>query len=433
MPYVSDVGTPGMRRRSGEGDRNALVLPIMSSDAHSRREDSPKSDRARVMCDNYTRIEPTTDRAGVQEQREEMRSPREDALQQKGRMSYADVTRTTQVKPTNTTLLVGNELLQDIHVDETKDGDPIKIRRLSGAAFDAIGSMIDDAATEDRIKEIIIVAGTHEMTEDIPVEQIQVDFEVLLRKAKAVTSEITVSSVLPVIRDNAIKLGRLIEVNERLKATCGELEVKFIDNDANFTFRNGMVDFATLDRDETHLSQSGTERLMSNLSWPKPHQEDTHDRTTREAVQANKRATASDWTVVGRRSVPKLVGRRSVPHPDGRRSVPHPDGRRSVPTPIGRRSVPTPIGRRSVPHPDGRRSVPTPIGRRSVPTPIGRRSGPHPDPDGRRSVPNVRHTPGQCTRCGESNHVTATYRHAQKVVCRTCLKSGHKDKHHSRE
>ena len=124
----------------------------------------------------------------VQEQREEMRSLREDALQQKGRLSYADVTRTTQVKPTNTTLLVGNELLHDINVAETKDGDPIKIRRLSGAAFDPIGSMIDDAATEDRIKEIIIVAGTHEMTEDIPVEQIQVDFEVLLRKAKAVTS-----------------------------------------------------------------------------------------------------------------------------------------------------------------------------------------------------------------------------------------------------
>ena len=279
--------------------------------------------------------------------------------------------------------------------------------------------MIDDAATEDRIKEIIIVAGTHEMTEDIPVEQIQIDFEVLLRKAKAVTSEITVSSVLPVIRDNAIKLGRLIEVTERLKATCDELEVKFVDNDANFTFRNGMVDFATLDRDETHLSQSGTERLMTNLSLPK---QDTHDRTTREAVQANERATASDWTVVGRRSVPKPVGRRLVPHPDGRRSVPHPDGRRSVPTPIGRRSVPNPDGRQSVPHPDGRRSVPTPIGRRPVP-----------NPDGRRSVPNLRHTPGQCNKCGESNHVTATCRHAQKVVCRTCLKSGHKDKHHPRE
>ena len=126
---------------------------------------------------------------------------------------------------------------------------------------------------------------------------------------------------------------------------------------------------------------------MTNLSLPKPQRQNTHDRPTREAVQATRGAsTTSDWTVVGRRSVP------------------HPLGRRSVPTPIGRRSVPTPIGRRS------------------VPTPIGRRS-----------VPNLRHTPGQCRKCGETNHVTATCRHTQKVVCRKCGKSGHKDKHHSRD
>ena len=82
----------------------------------------------------------------------------------------------------------------------------------------------------------------------------------------------------------------------------------------------------------------------------------------------------------------------------------------------------TVVGRRSVPNPVGRRSVPTPIGRRSVPTPIGRRS-----------VPNLSHTPGQCAKCGETNHVTATCRHAQKVVCRKCGESGHKDKHRPRD
>ena len=87
---------------------------------------------------------------------------------------------------------------------------------------------------------------------------------------------------------------------------------------------------------------------MTNLSLPKPQRQNTHDRPTREAVQATRGAsTTSDWTVVGRRSVL------------------HPLGRRSVPTPIGRRSVPTPIGRRS--------------------------------------VPNLRHTPGQCRKCGETN------------------------------
>ena len=55
----------------------------------------------------------------VQEQRQEMRTLREDALTQRGRLSYADVTRTTQVKCTDTTLLLGNELLRDIHADKT--------------------------------------------------------------------------------------------------------------------------------------------------------------------------------------------------------------------------------------------------------------------------------------------------------------------------
>ena len=168
------------------------------------------------------------------------------------------------------------------------------------------------------------------MTEDVPAEKIQVDFKALLRKARAVTSEITVSSVLPVIKGNAVNLGRLIEVNDQLKSTCDELDVKFVDNDTNFTFRNGTVDFATPNRDGIHLSQSGTGRLMTNLSLPKPQRQDTHDRPTR-------------------------------------------------------------------------------------------------------SVPNLRHTPGQCTKCGETNHVTATCRHPQKGVCRKCGKSGHKDKHHSRD
>ena len=45
----------------------------------------------------------------------------------------------------------------------------------------------------------------------------------------------------------------LIEVNDRLKSTCGEMEVKFVDNDTNFTFRNGTVDFATLNRNGIYI------------------------------------------------------------------------------------------------------------------------------------------------------------------------------------
>ena len=250
MPYVSDVDLPGMRRRSGKGDRDALVLQTCRQMPTLVEKILQK---VTALESFVTTLEQSNQQlvALVQEQRQEMRTLREDALTQRGPLSYADVTRTTQVKHTDTTLLVG-ALLRDVHADKTNDRNPIKIRRLSGASFDEIGSMIDDAATEDHLKQIIILAGTHEMTEDVPTENIQVDFKALLRKAQAVTSEITVSSVLPVIKGNAINLGRLIEVNDQLKSTCDEMDVKFVDNDTNFTFRNGTVEFTTLNRDGTH-------------------------------------------------------------------------------------------------------------------------------------------------------------------------------------
>ena len=43
----------------------------------------------------------------------------------------------------------------------------------------------------------------------------------------------------------------------------------FVDNDVNFTFRNGAVDVAAFQRDGIHLSESGTERLLRSLDLTK--------------------------------------------------------------------------------------------------------------------------------------------------------------------
>ena len=48
----------------------------------------------------------------------------------------------------------------------------------------------------------------------------------------------------------------------------------------------------------------------------------------------------------------------------------------------------------------------------------------------RRSMQD-RRTPGQCAKCGETNHVTARCKHAEHVQRRRCGKLGHKDKHHA--
>ena len=39
---------------------------------------------------------------------------------------------------------------------------------------------------------------------------------------------------------------------------------------------------------------------------------------------------------------------------------------------------------------------------------------------------------GQCTKCGETNHVTQTCRHEHAVSCFVCAQQGHKSKHHTK-
>ena len=162
------------------------------------------------------------------------------------------------------------------------------------------------------------------------------------------------SSVLPSKR--RANPDRRADVNMKLKEACNDLDVQFVDNDANFTFRNGAADVAAFQRDGLHLSQSGVGRLLLNLSLPeqppkiykRQYQQHrhvsyatNHDRLTNANV-----APDSKWTMVKRRT---------------------------------------------------------------------------------------RQSMGKCTNCGETNHVTATCRHSNKVLCRQCGERGHKEKHHTRD
>ena len=81
----------------------------------------------------------------------------------------------------------------------------------SGARFNDIGEMIDDAAKTSAIGEIIIVGGAREMKEDEDADQINDDVEKLLQKAKSVTQCVKMSSILP--SKNATNSERLSNLN----------------------------------------------------------------------------------------------------------------------------------------------------------------------------------------------------------------------------
>ena len=75
------------------------------------------------------------------------------------------------------------------------------------------------------------------------------------------------SSILP--SKNTPNSERLSDLNTKVRSTCVDHDVLFVDNDVNFTFRNGAVDDAAFQRDGIHLSESGTGRLLRNLDLPK--------------------------------------------------------------------------------------------------------------------------------------------------------------------
>ena len=256
--------------------------------------------------------------------------------------------------PQAMTLLVGNSLLRDVRVDKTSSGNPIKIRRKSGATLADIEQMIDDASKTETIDDIFVVGGTHETTSDVSVANIKENIAQLLRRAKTLTPTITMSSVLPSKR--RANPDRRADVNMKVKKACNEVDVKFVDNDANFTFRNGAADDAAFQRDGLHLSESGVGRLLLNLSLPEQppkHNKRQHQQQHRYVSNATNHDRLPNARVA----------------PDGKWTV------------------------------------------------VKRRT---------------RQSMGKCDKCSETNHVTATCKHRDKVLCRQCGERGHKEKHHSR-
>ena len=238
---------------------------------------------------------------------------------------------------------------------KTSSGNPIKIRRKSGATLADIEQIIDDAAKTETIDEIVIVGGTHETTSDVSAANIKENIAQLLRKAKTLTPTITVSSVLP--SKSRANPDRRADVNMKMKEACNEVDVKFVDNDTNFTFRNEAADDAAFQRDGLHLSESGVGRLLVNLSLPE------------QPPKQNKRQ-----------------------HQQQHRHVSNATNHDRLPN--------------ARVAPDGKWTV------------VKRRT---------------RLSMGKCAKCGETNHVTATCRHPDKVLCRQCGERGHKEKHHSRD
>ena len=73
-----------------------------------------------------------------------------------------------------------------------------------------------------------------------------------------------VCSVLPTIDDKNNE--RREKANEMIRATCEEKDATVVNNDLNFTYRDGSCDKAAFVTNGIHLSAHGLTKLLSNIS-----------------------------------------------------------------------------------------------------------------------------------------------------------------------
>ena len=295
------------------------------------------------------------------------------------------------------TLLTGNSLLRDVSAVGI---DTIAIRRKSGATLEDIGDMIEEVRHDDNldVTKIVIVGGTREVMGNVPANEIKEKMELLVQIAKTVTLSVTVSSVLPCSK--GANPEQLAEVNSAIKHVCDDMNVIFVDHESNLTFRNGDVDTSAFHADGIHLSASGVDRVFSKLSLPKQTSRKTvkrqrHASTRRSAIRVDERARRSTARTINRDT---KTANEKQQHQQRQLHV-----RRSTD-----RDVTQEHTRDDMQRDDNEWRV------------VSRR----------RSMQD-RRTPGQCAKCGETNHVTASGKHAEHVQFRRCGKLGHKDKHHA--
>ena len=177
------------------------------------------------------------------------------------------------------------------------------------------------------------------------------------------------------------------------------MDVIFVDHESNLTFRNGNVDTSAFLADGIHLSASGVDRVLSNLSLPKQ----TSRKTVKRQRHESTRQSAIRVDVAARRSTARIS---RDPRPVNERHQ-HQQRQRHVRRSTDRDDTPQPTLDDTQRDDNEWRVV------------------------SRRRSTQDRRTPGQCVKRGETNHVTARCKHAGHVHCRQCGQLGHKEKHHA--
>ena len=158
-------------------------------------------------------------------------------------------------------LLIGDSLIRDIISIKSN----MKVITIRGATISDITSYLR-ACNSAEYGNITVVVGTNDCANYASIDQFEKQYRALLDEATRVAEDGTYFSSIPPRADDQDLAMWIPDYNNIIKSLCYETDCIFLDNDSNFTYANGTLDWKTLMPDGVHLSREGSKRLCWNLN-----------------------------------------------------------------------------------------------------------------------------------------------------------------------
>ena len=160
-------------------------------------------------------------------------------------------------------LLIGDSMVREMHSLDEKD---IHIISQGGAKTGNIRQTLAKTKTDSH-GDIFVHVGTNDCSTKFPVDKIKHNVRNIILESKrvSVTGCITLSAVCPRY-DNLDAAAKSKEVNECIESLAVEEGCTYISHDNHFHYQNGDLNKDLYMLDGLHLSDSGSKRLLANMS-----------------------------------------------------------------------------------------------------------------------------------------------------------------------
>jgi hypothetical protein len=172
------------------------------------------------------------------------------------RLTYA---KAVTAHATQKTLVIGTSIVK--HLKATKNN--VSVESYSGSSITNLTHQLRKRQ-DNMYTHIILQAGSSDCSTEHSPSDIIREYKALVKEAKRVSQNVTVSSILPRL-DNADAHQKARAVNQILQNGARLGDFTLVDNDTNFYLMNNAVDDSLFWRDNLHLNKRGATRLVANF------------------------------------------------------------------------------------------------------------------------------------------------------------------------